>query len=349
MLLLIASSTIAMMFLLSGVAKLSRPKEFRANLLLFGVPTVAASLLAVGLPSVEVLAGGAILFPGAAQFGTMTAVGLLILFTASIAYQLLRGRKPDCQCFGQMRARPISYWTLLRNVLILGLALYVATSQQEYWTSVAGWLRQINYLGFAFSVALAALFAVATVEGLVIAQLVRSYGQVLLRLEVIENSRHPYHNELASPPDNLGKESVTLETLRAQGKLVAIFFLEPTCGPCTALYTDLVRWAAESVNDMRIAVVSAAPGSSLPAELRDASNVYLLNDPHRVTSRRYGVGGTPSAIIVRPDNSPASGLLAGPDQIRRFFSTFDRETNHRDSEQIGRERSLLAAGTQAAR
>src|ERR1700683_2518692 len=212
MLALIASSAIATIFFVSGVAKLSRPKEFQTNLVAFGVPSAAAPLVALGLPTAEIVAGGALVFPRTAQIGALFAAGLLILFTSSIGYQLSRGRTPDCQCCGEMRARPISYWTLLRNVVLLSLASYVATPHQASSISVPGWLHHMTYLGLATLGVFAALFAVAGFETLVIAQLVRSHGQVLLRLDALEGSRPGHLSEPTSPlATNVG-ETVTLDT-----------------------------------------------------------------------------------------------------------------------------------------
>jgi len=44
---------------------------------------------------------------------------MLLSFTALIVGLLARGRRPACACFGAGRTRPISWWTVVRNVAFI--------------------------------------------------------------------------------------------------------------------------------------------------------------------------------------------------------------------------------------
>ena len=58
----------------------------------------------------------------------MLALILLAVFIAGIGYNLSRGRKFDCHCFGQLTTSEIGPSTLIRNVVLAVLAAFVAIS-----------------------------------------------------------------------------------------------------------------------------------------------------------------------------------------------------------------------------
>ena len=84
-------------------------------LLEFGVPAALAGPLGVLLPLAEVSVALALLFAKSAWTGAISALSILILFTAAIIVNVARGRTPDCNCFGQIHAAPIGWSTVARN------------------------------------------------------------------------------------------------------------------------------------------------------------------------------------------------------------------------------------------
>jgi hypothetical protein len=44
---------------------------------------------------------------------------MLLAFTILIVSLLARGRRPACACFGAARSRPISWWTVVRNLVFI--------------------------------------------------------------------------------------------------------------------------------------------------------------------------------------------------------------------------------------
>jgi hypothetical protein len=53
----------------------------------------------------------------------LVAIALLLLFSALIAKRLSEGRHPPCACFGAWSAKPIGPEHLMRNGLLLVLAV----------------------------------------------------------------------------------------------------------------------------------------------------------------------------------------------------------------------------------
>jgi hypothetical protein len=55
---------------------------------------------------------------------------LLLAFCVAIVRLMVRGEAPDCHCFGSVGSAPVGTGTLVRNLVLVGLAGFVA---------VAGW------------------------------------------------------------------------------------------------------------------------------------------------------------------------------------------------------------------
>jgi hypothetical protein len=117
----IAAVVLGLAFLWAGVAKLA-DREWPGAAAAFGVPRPVARVIGpfeVGLGAVLVTIGGRAL-------GFCTAA-VLVAYTGVLARKLAAdGDAPPCACFGGLRARPISWRTLVRNAALLVLAALVA-------------------------------------------------------------------------------------------------------------------------------------------------------------------------------------------------------------------------------
>lgn len=112
-------------FGLAVAAKLAdRPSAERA-IADFGLPAALARPLGRVLPLAELLVALALLPVQTAWLGALGATLLLLVFLVAMAASLLRGRHPDCRCFGQLASAPIGSATVLRNVALVILALAV--------------------------------------------------------------------------------------------------------------------------------------------------------------------------------------------------------------------------------
>ena len=127
--LLIARLLLALVFVTAGVAKLSDRKGSRQAIIDFGLPAALATPLGILLPLAE-LAVGAVLIPTAsAWWGALGALALLLLFIGGSGINLVRGRKPERHCFGQLRSVPVAWSTLARNGL---LAAFLSASRGSH-------------------------------------------------------------------------------------------------------------------------------------------------------------------------------------------------------------------------
>ena len=78
-------------------------------------PRSGCATVAVALPWFELAVGAAVVAGVAEPWPAAVAVGLLVVFTAWIVVQLVRGRHPPCACFGALSAAPLSWWHVARN------------------------------------------------------------------------------------------------------------------------------------------------------------------------------------------------------------------------------------------
>src|ERR1700729_266269 len=120
---LISRIFLAAVFLVAGIAKLRDFAGTRHAVEEFGAPPNLAGPFAVTLVVTELIVSVALLPAVTASGGTLAALLLLVLFTGVIAVNLSKGRAPQCHCFGQMQSTPISWTTIVRNLVLSGVAV----------------------------------------------------------------------------------------------------------------------------------------------------------------------------------------------------------------------------------
>ena len=114
----LAAVVLGIVLLVAGIAKRADqgwPQDAAA----LGTPAWAIPVL----PWFEMLLG-AVLVSGLARPAAAALAGLVLLaFTGLVVLNLARGRRPPCACFGASSRRPIGPGSLVRNVVLLALAL----------------------------------------------------------------------------------------------------------------------------------------------------------------------------------------------------------------------------------
>jgi peroxiredoxin len=342
--LLIARLLLALVFVVSGVAKLADRDGSRRAMADFGVPASLVSPLGLLLPLSE-LAVAVALVPGTtAWLGAVGALALLLLFIAGIGANMARGRKPDCRCFGQLHSAPAGGKTLVRNGALAAVAGFVVW---QGWQGNVG-PSAVASLGALSGAQLLILAVAVIVLGLLAGQwwflvhLLRQNGRLLVRMEALEDDRSVGGDAPASPNgaptwraagglavgasapafslEDLQGETITLDALRQAGKPVVLLFTDPGCGPCNALLPEVGRWQAEHEDSLTTALVSRGDPEEnrTKAQEHGLTNVVLQEDWE--VSEAYGVAGTPAAMLVSPDGTIASPVARGAESIRAFVA-----------------------------
>src|SRR5690242_18619960 len=102
--LLIARLLLAAVFGIGGLGKLVDQRGARQTLIDFGIPTAVGGALGALLPVCELAVAVALIPTMTAWWGCIGALALLCLFLVGISFNLARGRRPNCRCFGQLEA-----------------------------------------------------------------------------------------------------------------------------------------------------------------------------------------------------------------------------------------------------
>jgi peroxiredoxin len=119
----------------------------------------------------------------------------------------------------------------------------------------------------------------------------------------------------------LDGEPTTLDALRATGKSVLLLFTDPGCGPCTALLPDISRWQQVHAAYTTVVLVSRGSEEANRAKRTEFGVTNLLIQDDREVAESYRVAGTPSAVLVRPDGTVGSPVIAGAEGIRRLVAS----------------------------
>jgi peroxiredoxin len=342
---LVARLLLALVFGAAGVAKLADREGSRQAIIDFGLPSALAAPLGLLLPLAELTVAATLLPPSTAWWGALGALGLLSVFVVGITYNLARGRKPDCHCFGQLHSAPAGWKTLARNGVLAAVAGFVLWEGYEGGAgpSALSWLGAFSMaqlLGLLGGVLVLALLAG---QWVFLVHLLRQNGRLLVRLEAVEaslatggsvapsqNGTHRHQEAAQGLPvgsaapefslSGLHGETLTLDAMRSSGKPVMALFTDPNCGPCNAMLPEVGHWQEEHAQRLTLALVSrgGVEENKTKAQEHGLSNLLLQKDWE--VSDSYQVRGTPSAVLISPDGKVASPVAGGVEGIRGLLS-----------------------------
>jgi peroxiredoxin len=333
--LFLARVVLAVTFLVAAVAKLTNGAATRQALRDFGVPAGVARPAALMLVASEFAVAAALLVPTTSRGGGIGALMLLAPFTAAIVHKLRVGRRVPCGCFGQLRATPISWRTLVRNALFGMLAMGVALGGPGSLPLLPGTTpAETGVLA-----ALVALSAGLLGLGWITLQLWMQQGVLLRRIETLEAGSRAIAagttevSRLVDPPGKprfglgvgaaapdaevatLDGERLRLHELWRDGTATLLTFVSPDCQPCQRVLADIAQWQ-QSLEGARVLVLSTGDvGKNREmARTHDLRDV-LLQTGHEV-QQAYGVPGTPAGVLVDGTGRIASAVAAGPQAVR---------------------------------
>jgi uncharacterized membrane protein YphA (DoxX/SURF4 family) len=116
---IIASVIVGVTFLVAGGSKVANQGSWLLQAVGLGAPKWSALIV----PWVEIVVGAALVAQLWRPWSVLAALVVLIAFTALIAGNLARDRHPPCACFGAWSASPIGVRHLVRNGVLIVLAV----------------------------------------------------------------------------------------------------------------------------------------------------------------------------------------------------------------------------------
>ena len=124
--LLFARLCLGGVFLASAVTKLMDREGTAVSMSRYPfLPSGFGRFIAYTFPYVELLVGAMLILGLFTRYAAVASVGMYILFTILITYDLTRGQNQSCHCFGRLSAEKLTPVAVVRNVLLLALSVVV--------------------------------------------------------------------------------------------------------------------------------------------------------------------------------------------------------------------------------
>ena len=301
---------LALVFTVAAAGKVVDLNRTRRTLVEFRVPRRLIRPTTWLLPLAELSVAVALLVGPVARVAAIAAAGLLLLFMAGIAAAMSRGEAPDCNCFGQIGSAPAGRGTLIRNTVLVAIALLVVVHGPG--TNPGSWVSTRTHseiLAIALAVTAVALAAA-------LAALWGERRTLLSELARVNESLAGFGPGLAvgaaAPafvlPTTTG-ETTSLDDLRERGRPVALVFASPSCRSCRYMLSDIARWQQTLPDRLTIAVIAnaSADAAGQMAEEFGLSDVMYQGDQPEVF-RAYRGSATPSVVLVAPDGRIATRI-----------------------------------------
>jgi hypothetical protein len=354
---LAARLLLAAIFLLAGSTKLVDPAGSRKAFRDFGLPSALARPMVLLLPLLEILVALALIPNEAAWFGAWGALALLTLFLIGVGAAMVRGRRPDCHCFGQLHSEPVGWRTLVRNVVLAAVAGSVVAWGPQYGPEPWAWITRLE--GIEFKLAVIAICGIGFVflRAVGRAHPRKAPAEQVVEVEEPEEEEDPPRVEVSSAPrprpasapvepepvtkppgpldiglpigtpapdfelPGIAGEKRSLKSLLAGGKDLVLIFSSPYCKSCEAVAGNLTRWKYEMSGLPNIVIVSRGTAKENLNKLRgiDASSI-LLQEKSEVAAA-YDCSATPTAVLVGADGLIASQLVSGGLAIRQLLAS----------------------------
>jgi len=338
--LFLARLILAVTFALSGTMKLVAPLRTRDGLLEFGISARVVTPMAIALVAAEIAVPILILVPTTAFAGGGLAIVLLTVFSVAVAVNLAYGRRPACNCFGQLHSAPIGWPMLGRNAALMVIAVF-ATMNREVPT-IVGMMRWLEALTFTPRVVLAEMtagIALSSAVVMLLFQVLSQQGRILLRLdqldkrfEIFPSNQNTHTVPQQGVPIGLPAPSFELQHLEG-GRTgladllkpslpVILVFSNPNCGPCQQLMPEISRWQHEYSSKVTIALISegkAKENRAKAAQHRLKLKLVMVQRSREV-AEQYQSYGTPSAVMIDANGTIGSFLAPGADAIQMLVS-----------------------------
>lgn len=310
---LLVKVVLAGVFGFAAAAKLTDRAGVRRSLVSFGLPIAVVAPLGWVLVCCELGLASALLVPPATSAAAVGALVLLVCVSGVVAWNLRRGRRPECHCFGRFGSSPVGWSTVARNGVLSAVAGFVAADGRFPWLFVG--------LGLVAA-------------GLWIGPMLR--GSWRLR----QGAPAPGF----SLSDEVGRVW-TLEALQAQRTPLVLVFSDPGCGACQELMPDVANWQDGLDGRLALALVSAGSREEHLATARAYGLRRLLVDVDRGVAATYGVGATPSAVLIDSEGRIDSAPAVGAEDITRLVA---RSVEKGDGARFARRALLTGAAAGVA-
>lgn len=135
---------LGVLFIGACLHKIANPGSFAVDIATYDIlPLVFVNLAAITLPWIELAAGVMLIIGWRVRAAALTIGGMMVVFLLALAIALGRGLNMSCGCFASQGVAedPISWLTVMRDLVWLGLAVFVVAYDTEL-LGFGRWLRR---------------------------------------------------------------------------------------------------------------------------------------------------------------------------------------------------------------
>lgn len=145
---------LAALLVISGINQLAHFSQFKASVVAYKLlPAYAVGIVAALLASCEIIVGFSLVLPWGEQAVLMPAI-IFGLYFSAMSFNLLRGHTNiDCGCSLIRREAPLSYWHLLRNLVLIIfslLLLFPVLERSLHWLDTLQIITAVISLGVLY-------------------------------------------------------------------------------------------------------------------------------------------------------------------------------------------------------
>lgn len=331
---------LAVILIASGLAKVQSPQETAATFTRLDVPAkLSHPTLVKAFPFLEILLGIALLLPFTVlrPLTALVAVALFIAFTWLVVR--VKDKGVSCGCFGAS-ARPITGWTVLRNIILVVLALLglfeaiitlAVTGVRIAWWPLAGFFQ--GYVEWSILVTVL-LTAAAYLIGRDTAPLeekapaASAAGALSPAAEASWAADPVGEDEVDGEPERHPLPDVVLGTgqgfdrLQQMAARQAMLLLHVTagCGACRRVM-DHIEHMDPQIGPvaMRVLKPTYQTDAVAPTGVGPLSREIVLTDPAGKAAHDLGMERYPSAVLIGTDGLTAGGPVFGAEEVIDFI------------------------------
>lgn len=338
LLLLFLRVLLAAIFFVAGFAKLADQKGSRKAMRDFGVPNALSPVVSIALPALEIAIAAGLMFIATSWVAAISAVVLLTIFTANMTYQIVKGKSPDCHCFGQLHSEPVGWTSVIRNFIIVLPALFlVAAGMQGQGTGLTALnaadaqLLALSLVGVCLAVCLYYLIRVSNqqkemIKRIELVELIARDGSSVER----DDAGHPTDGLPIGAPvprfelADLDGQKFFSDQLARPDRPALLFFVSPTCTPCEALIPAFKEWEEEMGKELAIYFVSSGTADENREKFGDELSGKFLLQKDREFADAVSARWTPSALFIDSKSKIASHIAAGDTAIKELVENIER-------------------------
>lgn len=327
---LVATLLLVGVFALSGVTKLRDPQGTVASIKAFAflpVPEAGRRAVARALPVLELLLALALLFtPGVGFVVVGTCAVLAMLgFTAIVAISLSRGEAASCHCFGELSAAPMTRWTLVRNVVFVVLAVFVAYGAGTFDGVVAAfghrsaWQLAWVVTVLVFAAALVVLWFAWSATKTELAEIEDELARQRCAFEDAQSGEdRPIPDVTVLSEDGSMVRLAELSSERAQLMMV----VSPGCSNCEAIVPVLPAILGAFNGQVEIALLTIGDLTRTRSKYGDGgvADIPMYGDVDGRAQQALGVYGTPGAVLLGTDGNVTAGPAHGAEEINELIA-----------------------------